>query len=87
MMKKNAALAGALNLIPGVGYVYVGTRIPFGVLLLLIWPVAIIGGILEPEWLNTTYKWFVTDYICILIVASAFVADAYLEAERLTHKS
>jgi hypothetical protein len=85
-MKKNKWLAAILNLIPGIGYLYVGTRIPFGVLLLSMWPIGIIGGIVEPEWLNTTYRMFTTDYVIYAAGALGFVVDAYLEAEMLNKK-
>jgi len=81
---KNKWLAGILNILPGVGYLYVGVRTPFAVILLLILPAIIIGGTLDPALnssadTNSSMSWGVALFFGVPIVA--FVVDAYLAAK------
>ena len=80
---KNKWLAGMLNIIPGLGYLYLGTRIPFAFILLLMWPALVIAGSFDPALAaspsgNTGLSWGIL--LVLAIPALAFMVDAYNEA-------
>lgn len=81
---KNKWLAAALNIVPGIGYLYGGTRVPFGVLLLMIWPISIIGATIDPTWVESGAElpWMTMDWITLAAAEIPFIVDAYLEVER-----
>lgn len=99
---KNAWLAGLLNLFPGLGYLYIGgNRLVFGIMLILFWPVAIIGSIIQvafqPNLLSNTTS---TDtastaamapipvgvVLAFILFWISFAVDAYIEAQRLNQR-
>lgn len=85
---KNKWLAAALNILPGAGYLYLGVRTPFAVLLLLMLPVVIIAGVADPAISNSsdsssTLSWGI---IAILLTPMiAFMVDAFNEAGRVNN--
>ena len=84
---KNKWLAAALNLIPGIGYIYIGgTRLVFGVMLLIFWLVNILAGLYGPAVVDNTPS-SIWDILIPLALVSAFVVDAYLEAKRYNEKT
>src|SRR6266571_6685632 len=79
---KNKWLAAALNLIPGIGYIYLGeTRIVFGVMLLLFWVAYIAAFMLDPM-PGGSVPFTPWDALVILMFEAAFVTDAFIEAKR-----
>ena len=46
---KNKWIAAGLNIIPGVGYVYLQKNMPLAIGLLAIWPLSIIAAIEIPQ--------------------------------------
>ena len=86
---KNKWLAAALNFIPGLGYLYVGNRIPFAVLLLAMWPLLFISGLtMSAEELaassEVTYR--VWDYLPFLAPSAGFIVDGYFDAQQANAK-
>jgi len=83
MKKKNPWLAGILNIIPGLGYLYLGKRRVFSYLLLLIFLMGIIDGFINPNQKipNTPIFW-----TSLIIVLFAFMYDAFNEARRVANK-
>ena len=81
---KNKWLAAALNLIPGIGYIYIGeTRIVFGVLLLLSLLTSIAVASIDSA-LNVDIGGFTLwDLVPCLVSEAAFVTDAFIEAKRI----
>ena len=81
---KNKYLAAFLNAIPGLGYLYLGVRIPFACLLLLSCLVIFTGVLLDPAYANAptpeTTGW---DVVFTLLIVAAFVVDAFLEAKKI----
>jgi len=81
--RKNPWLAGLLNMIPGVGYLYVGTRVPFAIMLLMFIPLAVLGTVLDPASYasssDSSTGWSVM--VVIGDIWLAFMVDAYLEAK------
>jgi hypothetical protein len=82
---KNKWLASVLNVLPGLGYLYVGTRTPFAVLLLAYWVVAIAGGMIDPTWADLGSDIPSRGWDAVMIAATflPFVVDAYFEAIRV----
>ena len=83
---KNSYLAALLNVIPGLGYLYVGTRRLFGVLL-LIWTILSTVSMFDPllnDYINSSWRMWDTvaalGYMSLLI---GLTYDAYSESERL----
>jgi hypothetical protein len=82
-MKKSKWLAAILNLIPGVGYLYVGTRVVFGVLLMVLWLSFVVDGIMAPISSDSADVPFVVwDLLPLLAFEAAFAVDAFIEADR-----
>ncbi|MET1033063.1 MAG: hypothetical protein ABWX94_01025 [Candidatus Saccharimonadales bacterium] len=89
---KNKWLAGFLNIVPGLGYLYAGTRTPFALLLLAFWPVLIISLFLVAPLPADSYYAEVPmgfwDFAPFLVVPIAFMTDAFNEvAESKTKDS
>ena len=83
---RNKWIAGALNILPGAGYLYIGTRKPFAVLLLINCPLLlIVGGIADPQWIEeyANIRWTIWDTLVTMTGLAAFVVDAYFEAIRV----
>lgn len=86
---KNKWLAAFLNVIPGLGYLYLETRTPFAVLLISFLPVTIvlsaIGAAIDPTWANSgaddVYRGW--DAIMLLPVLIPFMVDAFFETGRV----
>jgi len=78
MTKKNPWLAGILNIVPGLGYLYLGRRKVFSYLLLSAILLGVIEGYLNPkiQISNTLFS-----IIGTILVVSAFIYDAYKEAK------
>lgn len=93
---KEPGIAAVLNIIPGLGYIYIGTRKTFASLLLVSSVFAAVT-MFDPYYLNMTEadaSLTLQDTIfilagCISFVAgiSAFVIDAYKEAKRVNIES
>lgn len=83
---KNKWLAAFLNLIPGLGYLYVGTRTIFALLLLLPWPLFVMGTLIDSGWSGTDAPWRAMDWIMVAAAEAPFVVDAYMEAQRVGRK-
>jgi len=81
-MKKNAWLAALLNiLITGLGYVYVGKRIPFGIMLIFTNVFVCIWYFTTPDAMSVlTNIWMVVASITGTI---AFAVDAFLLAKEV----
>lgn len=85
---KNKWGAAALNIIPGLGYLYVGTRTVFAVLLLSAWPLLVIAIASVPaeelEMMETAevVPFRIWDLLPFLAISAAFIVDAYQEAVR-----
>lgn len=90
MKKKNPWIAAVLNfLVPGTGYLYAGTRIRFGILLLGAMILAAFGP--NPQYadnVSVDTQAFVTDpatlvmAIAGIMIASGFAYDAYLDVKQ-----
>lgn len=84
-MKKNPWLAAILNvLISGVGYIYVGKRVLFGVLLLIsdliVYYFILSDANFSKNFLNGPV------ILCGLIVTAAFALDGYNDAKIVNRK-
>jgi hypothetical protein len=81
---KNKWLAAILNILPGAGYLYLGVRTPFAVVLLLMLPVALIAGTADPALngsnANTPISWGIFAILATPLIA--FVVDAFNETKR-----
>jgi len=79
MIKKNPWIAAILNIIPGLGYLYLGKRKVFSYLLLSFFLIGILDSFLNPggEIPNTPLFWF-----AMIIVFLAFMYDAFNEAKK-----
>ena len=75
---KNPVSATLLNLIPGLGYLYLGERKVFAALLLLSSVVSSIPFIVFFQTYEVTDGWIIASSIILQI---AFMADAYLLAK------
>ena len=78
---KNKWLAASLNLLPGLGYLYLGKRATFAVLLLSTCMICILGAIVDPAWAESYAAipikgW---DIAVIIVSEAAFAIDAYNE--------
>jgi hypothetical protein len=83
---KNPWLAALLNLFPGAGYLYTGSRQIFGFMLLAFWPIVIFGAFLEPAAYNAagsadTGPTPISMILAFLVLWLAFPVDAYLEVK------
>lgn len=90
MKMKNRALAATLNLIPGLGYLYLGRRRMFGALLIAASGLYL-ASLLDPAVMaredSYVSTWeFVTTMAGAVVVEAAFVYDAYREATRSDRK-
>jgi hypothetical protein len=86
---KNKKVAAALNLLPGLGYLYLGRRRVFAALLIASTVFGLIG-VFDPAFLEAedTYvsTWYlITSLVSFVAVEAAFVYDAYQEAVRMQH--
>lgn len=89
---KNPTIATLLNVIPGLGYIYLGTKRTFGVLV-LAGVVLSFAYSLEPRWVeywNEYYTahpqgtaWDILGVCSVMIFVVAFMFDAYKEAMRI----
>lgn len=79
---KSPVAAAVLNIIPGLGYLYLGTRKIFAILLLISLPIMVVEVamhiglyelLLESIWLT------IVDFI----ITVAFMIDAYFEGRRI----
>jgi len=77
-MTKNPWIAGILNIIPGLGYLYLGKRKVFAGLLLLSLLIGFIDGFLNP-WPEIPITLLLLIEIALLLFA--FMYDAYQEAK------
>ncbi|MDB5187159.1 MAG: hypothetical protein JWM07_631 [Candidatus Saccharibacteria bacterium] len=83
---KNPVLAAVLNvLIPGIGYLYVGVRTKFAIMLIAASIVGI-AATFDPQSFmyfggETPPKMSLIDSLSLLIVTVAFAYDAYMEAK------
>jgi uncharacterized membrane protein len=83
---KNKWLAAALNIVPGLGYLYAGVRTPFAILLLAVWPLSFASAWVTPmediETLNSVAynPW---DFLMYAAIIAGFTIDAYFEAIRI----
>jgi hypothetical protein len=93
MKEKDPVIAGVLNIIPGLGYLYGGARKRFGQLLLAGLVMFVIGQngptdtvvtnvYVEPE--LTIWDGFLI--IGILVWMAAFIIDAYVETKLINEK-
>lgn len=90
MKKKHAWLAAVLNfLVPGAGYLYVGSRVRFGVLLIAGMALMTFGP--QPEYVSDIEidysvaaqdPGFIVLSIAAVMVAGGFAYDAYLDAKQ-----
>jgi len=83
---KNPAIAAMLNIIPGVGYLYVGRKSVFGVLLILGVVLSMTASYLDPRLTEyyasaefSLWDWFTL--LGLLAAVGGFMYDAYQEAE------
>ena len=81
---KSPALAAILNIIPGLGYLYLGTRRVFALILLVS---AIFVGLdyfsdpnAEAYYDIPVTAWY---YLYMVTAAAAFIVDAFLEGRKL----
>ncbi len=88
--EKEPGIAGALNIIPGVGYLYVGTRKTFAALLLISTALTIFS-LFDPlamEYVNESAEaemniWTIAGLLALPLFMAAFIVDAYQEAKRV----
>ena len=83
---KNKWLAAALNILPGVGYLYLGVRTPFAVILLLLLPAIVIAGVFDPALSSSSSSDSSLSWGTLLILAIpaiAFIVDAFNEARAI----
>jgi len=80
--KKNPWIAAVLNIIPGVGYLYLGKRKVFSFLLLLAISITFIDAIINPmqRLLPPLISWF-----SAIIVTFVFMFDAFVETKNITN--
>lgn len=79
---KNKWIAAGLNIIPGVGYVYLQKNMPLAIGLLAIWPLSIIAAIVDPSYAQVSADqsaaqssiWTTLIMLCFWI---ALIVDAY----------
>jgi hypothetical protein len=83
---KNPTITALLNIIPGVGYLYVGRKSVFAILLILGLVLSMTSSYLDPrlaEYYAST-EFSLWDWVALLGFLSAvggFMYDAYQEAE------
>lgn len=91
--EKEPGIAAVLNIIPGLGYLYIGTRKPFAVLLLVSLVLSIVSYF-DPatmDYINDSSEadisiFAVGGLLSIVLLTAAFVVDAYQEAKRVNKK-
>lgn len=81
MAMKKPWLAVVLNLIPGLGYLYLNTRKVFA-WLLLAYMMACIASTIE-LWGVTDLPFIAWDFLSMCAYTAAFLFDAYFEAKRI----
>ena len=79
--KKNPWLAAILNIIPGLGYLYLGKRKVFSYLLLTAALISFIDGFLNP-WTFETPTTFLY-WVAVTIAIFTFMYDAFNEAKNM----
>jgi hypothetical protein len=77
--RKIPLVAGALNIIPGLGYLYAGVRRPFTGMLLLGAAITVVGTVVSSDFANSTSDGTVWDNAVTAVFLLAFMVDAYLE--------
>lgn len=80
---KKPWLACVLNIIlPGVGYIYVGRRVVFGILLfisnLLVWSFSLPDGW---SWSELSSSMLAAIFLAVILTTIAFAYDAYKDAQ------
>ncbi|HEX8182180.1 MAG TPA: hypothetical protein VF575_01105 [Candidatus Saccharimonadales bacterium] len=86
---KNPTIATILNIIPGLGYIYIGgTKRIFGILLLTTLVLAV-AAMFDPllavspddPYLNAGFRvWDILSFLCFILPIAAFMYDAYHSA-------
>lgn len=93
--EKEPGIAAALNIIPGLGYLYLGTRKAFAILLLVSLLLTVISYfdpatseyIAEAATEEMEVSIFALGgFVAMLLLVAAFIIDAYQEAKRLNKK-
>lgn len=87
---KNPTVATLLNIIPGLGYLYVGQRKLFAALLLVSIALGVISSTFNPalaEYYSAEYNvWDWIGFVSMIVLVPAFMYDAYTEAVRVNKK-
>lgn len=87
MKQKKPGIAAVLNLVPGLGYLYLGTRRIFAILLLASIVLMVAIPYLDPRMGEYTPSepslWDGLAFLSLVAFLAAFVVDAYLEAKRV----
>ena len=91
--EKEPGIAAVLNIIPGLGYLYVGTRKTFAILLLVGLLLTVISYF-DPatsEYITESTEMEVSIFalgglVAMILFAAAFIVDAYQEAKRVNKK-
>ena len=86
MKNKEPGIAGVLNVIPGLGYIYINKHGAFGWMLILV-TMLTIAGMFEPsaiEYVKTPVApiWEGVDNLSFLLIFATFIFDGYQEAKR-----
>lgn len=96
--QKSPFTAALLNIIPGLGYLYLGSRRVFGALMLLSLLVSIVTASVYDDYAHTYFleayqeitSWNSTPYalqfLSMPVIVVAFIYDGYKEAVRLNQK-
>lgn len=89
-MNKNPKLAAFLNIVPGLGYIYLGKRIAFAITLIVAGIVTIIASaynpLLQPYYDAPLNNWDHLTGLGTIAMIVAFMYDAYTEAIPLKSK-
>ncbi len=86
---KKPWLAALLNIIPGVGYLYLDTRKIFAGLLIACWAVSFLSGFFDPAIAAQSEQYLFSPWVLLPAALSgvAFIIDGYLEAKRINQGS
>ena len=79
---KKPWLAVVLNIIPGLGYLYLNTRKVFA-WLLIAYMVACIASTIDLWDVTVDVPFVAWDFLAIIAYTAAFLFDAYFEAKRI----